>query len=116
MKRAICLLACCFVVLATPAFAEKVTLACSLGAGRVTFYYTIDSDAKTVTETDGTYPAQITDDAVTWTATNEPYTTGSMAAWRNMPSTYNRNTAQYWGWTSAFKYWVPCVKAPARPF
>lgn len=109
MKSAICLLACCFAVPATPAFADKVTLGCSLGGNYITQYFTIDSDAKTVTDSSGTYPAQITDDAVSWVATNVPYN-------HQRTSTYNRNTAQVWGWYSGFSNDIPCVKAPARPF
>jgi hypothetical protein len=112
MKRTICLLAG-LTVSATPAFAAKVTLGCSKGPGFVTSYFTIDTDAKTVTEysPSGTYPAQITDDAVTWYAANEPY-----PPWRNMLNTYNRNTAQLMGWITAFSYYESCVKAPDRPF
>jgi hypothetical protein len=96
-----------------PAFAEKVTLACSEpGSGLV--YLTIDTIAKTVKDPLGTYPAQITDDAVTWYAGN--------GGWPNVLNTYDRQTAQYRGWMTV-QYGninnlgtLTCVKAPERPF
>lgn len=117
MKRTISLLAYWLAVSATPAFAEKVTIACSL-PGRMVMHYTIDTDASTVTEYDvvpGTYPAQITDDAVTWVATN-PKPEMVIPGGLTRASTYNRNTAQYLGWASEWAYYVPCVRAAPRPF
>jgi hypothetical protein len=104
----------CLFAQVIPAFAEKVTLACSVDSTRyVTQYLTIDTDAKTVKESTqggdlGTYPAEITDDAVTW------YSQG-------VPATYNRTTAQlsYWGSLNGYTHQqepVPCVRAQPRPF
>jgi len=96
-----------------PAFAEKVTLACSADPNRyVIIYITIDTDAKTVTDshTAQTYPAQITADTVTWE--------DSMAS---VPgpgpiSTYNRNTAILSGGFGFNGASVPCKRAPPPPF
>jgi hypothetical protein len=118
MKRAIGLLAFGLAVSATPAFAAKFTLACSLGPRYMTTYLTIDTDAKTVTDYGGTYLAQITDDAVTWYQTIAGYNIVSHRQVQNtVLSTYNRNTAQLSGYrcTSGCSP-VPCVKAPDRPF
>ena len=99
---------------AVPAFAEKITLACSYGGNTVTSYITIDTVAKTVKEsiwtTTDTYPARITDDAITWYSRKH-----------NMSGTYNRQTRQLSNWmsfngvTHAFDP-VPCARAPAAPF
>ena len=56
---------------AIPAFAEKVTLACSLGAGYHVNYLTIDTIAKTIIDDHGPgpkgpYSAQITEYTVVW--------------------------------------------------
>lgn len=59
------------IVQAVPAFAERVTLACSLGAGYHAEYLTIDTNARTVkgdngeSNINGTYPALITEIALT---------------------------------------------------
>lgn len=99
---------------AVPAAAEKVTLGCSLGPGYVTFYITIDTVAKTVKEnsnayTGGPFPAQITDDAVTWHS-------------HNMLSIYNRISARMTsGWnvlngeTHQMES-VSCARAGPAPF
>ena len=77
-------------------------------------YITIDTIAKTVKEliwtTTDTYPAQITDDAVTWYSRKH-----------NMSGTYNRQTRQLSNWMSFNGYThafdpVPCARAPAAPF
>jgi hypothetical protein len=108
MIRAFCGASILLIAQAVPAFAEKVTLACSLGTGFITTYWTIDTVAKTMKEQSGTYPAQITDDAVSWYS-------------QKMTNTYNRQTAQISGWMS-FNWEThqmeptPCVRAPPAPF
>lgn len=101
------------IALAVPAFAEKVTLGCSTGPGYVTFYLMVDTVAKTVKESAGTYtgtfPAQITDDAVTWHS-------------RNMLSIYNRISGQITSGWNVFNGEthqmepVSCVRARPTPF
>ena len=101
------------IALAGPAFAEKVTHGCSLGPGYSTFYLTVDTVAKTVNESAGTYtgafPAQITDDAVTWHS-------------HDVLSIYNRLSGQITsGWnvlngeTHQMEP-VSCVRARQSPF
>jgi hypothetical protein len=75
------------IALTVPALAEKVTLGCSLGPGYVTSYLTIDTDAKTVKDAAGTHPAEITDDAVTWTMPAD------FAGW-HVPNIYDRQTGR----------------------
>ncbi len=54
------------------AFAEKITLACSLGADYVVLYFTFDLAAKTVKDYDGgKFVIQITDDEINWTGNYE---------------------------------------------
>src|ERR1039457_2465148 len=80
-----------------PAFAEKVTLACSQGPDKIVFHLTIDTDTKTMTETGtstGVYPAKITDDAVTSYSKINP----------DVRNTYNRQTAQLSGWMTLNGY------------
>lgn len=73
-----------------PAFAEKVTLACSYDKTKyVTVYLTIDTVAQTVKDKTGTFRAQITDDSVTW----------SEDGGRNI---FDRLTGQVEGWMNNF--------------
>lgn len=98
---------------AAPAFAEKVTLKCSNGQGGAIMYFTIDTVAKTMTETAnnqvfGTYPAKITNDAVTWISSK-------------MRGTYDRHTGLVSNWMTFNGYTkmyetASCVRAPAAPF
>jgi hypothetical protein len=58
---------------AVPAFAEKITLACSRGPGYVTNFWTFDLNAKTVKDPEwdpngNTHPIQVTDDEISWSA------------------------------------------------
>jgi hypothetical protein len=58
---------------AAPAFAEKITLACSRGPGYVTHFWTFDMNAKTVKDPEwdpngDTHPIQITEDDIYWSA------------------------------------------------
>jgi hypothetical protein len=105
----------CLFAQAVPAFAEKVTLACSYDSNHQTAYLTIDTDTKTVKDAYGTFQAQITDDLVTWYSTS--YGDG-----RNV---YNRQSALWYSNGAGFDYQgevvraggpVPCVRAPPRPF
>ena len=107
-----------------PAFAEKITLACSAGPGYIILYLTIDTDAKTVKDLNGTFPAQITEDAVLWKGGDG----GNGYVFSNR---YDRQRATVCGAmtnSDAFctRYAtpglggapapVPCVRAPPRPF
>ena len=68
---------------------------------------TIDTDAKTVTVTlplSATYPAQITDNAVTW------YSGG--AGNNTYRNTYNRQTGQLDGELTYGNAPLPCVRVP----
>jgi hypothetical protein len=105
------------IAVVVPAFAEKVTLACSYSPETVTSYLTIDTDAKTVTvseggDNNGTFPAQITDEAVTFDT-------------RRGPSIYRRQSALWYFNGAGIDYPgeqiraagpIPCVRAPAPPF
>jgi hypothetical protein len=52
---------------AVPAFAEKITLACSRGPEYIVLHYTFDLKALTVKDFKGdTFPIQVTDDEVRW--------------------------------------------------
>lgn len=101
---------------AIPAFAEKVTLACSLGPGYSVSYLTIDTIAKTVTDSSvkehtGTYPAQITENDVVWEA---PGITGHVYR-----SRYDRQRNGYCGWQTNGcngSDITPCVRAAPRQF
>jgi len=102
---------------AVPAFAEKVTLACSLGAGYSVTYLTIDTNAKTVkvnngaSSISGTYPAQITEDTVVWESKGPD---GKMYR-----AEYDRKRAMRCGWETngCGGERTPCVRDTApRPF
>jgi len=104
---------------AVPAFAEKVTLKCGLGAGYSVMYYTIDTIAKTVSVDlgassglNGTYRAQITEYGVVWESRGPD---GKMYTAR-----YDRSRAGYCGWETGGcngSHITPCVRDIApRPF
>jgi hypothetical protein len=101
---------------AVPVFAEKVTLACSLGAGYHVNYLTIDTNAKTVIDDHGTgykgpYPAQIAEYTVVW---EEKAPSGEM-----YHAEYDRKRASYCGWgtNGCAGDRVFCVRDTApRPF
>lgn len=104
---------------AVPAAAEKITLKCGLGAGYSVMYYTIDTNARTVSVDlgagsglNGTYPAQITEYAVVWESRGPG---GKMHR-----AMYDRKRAGYCGWETGEcngSYITPCVRdAAPRPF
>ena len=102
---------------AVPAFAERVTLACSLGAGYHVEYFTIDTNARTVkvdngaSYINGTYPVKITEDAVVWQSKGPD---GKMYR-----AEYDRKRARYCGWETngCGAERTPCVRDTApRPF
>lgn len=102
---------------AVPAFAEKVTLACSYGAGYHVGYLTIDTNARTVIDDQGPgpkgpWPTQITEYRVTW---EEKARDGTM-----FRAEYDRKRASYCGMGTngcAGGDRVPCVRDTApRPF
>ena len=91
-----------------PAFAEKVTLACRYHPEDTPWYMIIDTDANTVTvsyfsDPKKTYPARITDDAVTWYSKsgNDTYV-----------NTYDRQTGTESGEVNHGSPPTPCVRVP----
>jgi hypothetical protein len=77
---------------------------------------TIDTDAKTVTVSgtgEGTFQAQITDDAVTF---DNPATGHNIYKRQSALWYFNGSGVDYPG--ELVKAWgpIPCVRAPARPF
>ena len=103
----------CLFAQAIPAFAEKVTLACSYDSIQyVTQYLTIDTDAQTVKDPYGTFRAQITDDSVTWDShTGRNVYKRQSALW-----SFNGAGVDYPGELVRAAGPVPCVKAPPQPF
>ena len=93
---------------ATASLADTVTLNCSgtgSGGNQYTISLTIDSAASTVTDDEGTWQAQITDQQVIWTSIY-PRTNAAH------PNYYHRATAE---WTGEFGT-RECVKATPQPF
>ena len=91
---------------AVPAFAEKITLACSSGPGYVTNFWTFDLNAKTVKDPEwdrngNTHPIQVTDDEIYWSAGGGK-------------RTYNRNTSQLTIYEEA-SVTLSCQRAPRGP-
>jgi hypothetical protein len=86
---------------AVPAFAEKITLACSLGAPGPTYYFTFNLAAKTVKDemTGEVHPLGVTADELRWQGTV------------TVIYVYNRNTAQL----KTYADLVPCHLAPRGP-
>src|ERR1700722_15583992 len=112
MNRALLLGGICLLVQAVPAFAEKITLACSYDRSQyVTVYLTIDTVAQTIKEQTGTFKAQITDESVSWQT-------------KDGLNTFNRLTGQLNWWMNNFGAVcyppvcagpsgpVPCVRGP----
>jgi hypothetical protein len=61
------------IALSVPAFAEKITLACSKGPGYLTKFWTFDMSAKTVKDPEwdpngNTHPIRVTADDIYWSA------------------------------------------------
>lgn len=93
-----------------PAFAEKTTLACSLGSGYVTLFYTFDLDAKTVKDAEGgTFAIRITDDEIYWKRS------GPAGTWQNVVHIYNRRTAQLVVYYPNGASTTTCQRAPSGP-
>jgi len=101
---------------AVPAFAKTDTLACGNGPDYVAIYLTIDSDSKTVEMSNsyghayGTYPARITDGAVSWVM-KQHYTGAGVDRWATFYPVYNRNTAILSGGPDFNGAVVPCKLA-----
>ena len=91
-----------------PAFAEKVTLACSRDPTQyVTLYYTFDMDAMGVKDAEGgVFPIQVTDDEIYWKVVKN---------WGSVVHVYNRQSAQlviyYYNGAQA----IACQRAPHGP-
>ncbi len=91
MIRVLIISSVLLITLAVPAFAETVVLTCTApGSNAAPIYITIDTNANTVRDSDGTWPARITDKKVTWTSHNR--TTGS-----NSTMYYDRDRAMLYG-------------------
>lgn len=107
IRAFVCGSVCSFIV---PAYAQKVTLACSNGPEYVTSQITIDAGAKTVTDFGRTHRATITSDTVTWEDTTLG---GTCAIWK-----YDRRTAEIYEFCNGHPTGrpTPCVKAPPPPF
>ena len=117
MIRSLVAAAILLVVQAVPAFAEKVTLACSRDSAQyVTIYLTINSETKTVEMSDsyghayGTFPAQITDGSVSWAM--KVHYTGATNSSITFNPVYNRHTAILSGGPDFNGAVVPCTRAP----
>jgi hypothetical protein len=99
---------------AVPAFAEKITLACSHGGDYITLFYTFDLEAKTVADDapigtyairKGTYAIEVTEEEIFWRI--NPYDARR----------YNRNTAQLqlYDRNGAAGNAVPCHRVQRGP-
>jgi len=56
----------CLLALTVSALAEKVDLMCPSWENHSAYFFTIDPDAMTVKDMDGTHTAEMTDDHVIW--------------------------------------------------
>lgn len=96
-----------------PAFAEKVTLMCTLGGDYIKMYFTFDLNEKTVTDPrgagtyairEGTYAIQVTEDEIFWRINPQD------------SARYNRRTAQLRLYDRNGDEGVtPCIRAPRGP-
>jgi hypothetical protein len=96
--------------LASPAFAEKITLVCRAPGGEVTFYYTFDMAAKTVKDGPGTFAIKVTEDEISWKSNGQESAYGS-----NLPIIYNRHTARLTFYFPRGPGTVDCHRAPDGP-
>ena len=98
---------------AVPALAEKITLACSLGPGYVTTYFTFDLAAKTVKHGGGggTFATRVTDDEISWKS--HGYIAERSDLW--LATTYDRLTGQLTIYFPDEASTVPCHRAPSGP-
>src|SRR5450759_5569668 len=98
---------------AVPALAEKVTLACSLGPGYVTTYFTFDLAEKTVKHGGGggTFATRVTDDEISWKS--HGYIAERSDLW--LPTIYDRRTGELTMYLPGEVSTIPCHRAPSGP-
>jgi hypothetical protein len=96
--------------LASPAFAEKVTLVCKAAGGNVTFYYTFDMTAKTVKDGPGTFSIKVTEDEISWRSNGQ-----ESAVSPGLFLIYNRRTARLTFYFPLGPETVDCRRAQEGP-